>query len=338
MSKEHCNISSDYLSPKEFNDIERRILSDDTSLKDIMDGDKKYLDSVDVTYDQIADKMETIIRKFFLYRDSKKYEWQRKTATCRMGDEYRSKLLKQHGGGGINIKNKFFMSCTTKSVQNQLLDSEHHGNEYDSTNFTITNLRNDLTIKFNTLLIHMIRQHHFFGSPGSSYRLDPSSIIYVLLIKNSKTCLQWYSLGHASFTLPCSKTKVINIMSRYALKVYDDTHYTALLFPACTAIPDDDDDKILKAYELGLEKNLSWKDVRKLVYDKHNNQLPFAQIDKLRIDKECIKIQRYEKSGVIEGLYLYLFPKRMYQMKVFIENIECDIPHCNNCMFYARQQ
>lgn len=61
------------------------------------------------------------------------------------------------------IKTICYMGAQECPFQNKDLDKSYHGYEYGSTDFVI-NGKKDLTnkIQFNTLLVHMIKKHHFF--------------------------------------------------------------------------------------------------------------------------------------------------------------------------------
>ena len=179
---------------------------------------KAFLKLVDITCEQIADKMETIVEKYFrIIRESKHL------------DVYL-------------IENKYIVSDVTYMgaqecpFQNKEKDNKYYGYEYGASDITITNTENNLTITFNTLLIHMIRCHQFFESPKSSHRLDPQKIIQIFELKtgiNYKPTYRHYKCWTHVYT--CSHTSFrqydIEKLQKIALKTYQlCPDITGLLF------------------------------------------------------------------------------------------------------------
>lgn len=55
------------------------------------------------------------------------------------------------------------------------------GVKYLTTNdFEVTNTRTEESLRGTTLCLHLIRDHSFFGGPGTVYRIDPEKAIHIL--------------------------------------------------------------------------------------------------------------------------------------------------------------
>jgi len=67
--------------------------------------------------------------------------------------------------------------------QDRELDKEYHGYEYGASDYII--YREDLNeaILIGSLLFHQIVAHHFFQSPESAYRVDPTKLIRMFSIQ-----------------------------------------------------------------------------------------------------------------------------------------------------------
>ena len=72
---------------------------------------------------------------------------------------------------------KMFKTETTRYKGCQ--DSPFEDNTYTNAKHTVTNLENGEKIEFSGLLIDMIGRYGFYEGKGTSYRLEPSSILKV---------------------------------------------------------------------------------------------------------------------------------------------------------------
>ncbi len=52
-----------------------------------------------------------------------------------------------------------------------------HGGLYRKYVTTLTNRKNNLTVRWNAMDIHLIEAHHFFEGKGSPYRLEPEILV-----------------------------------------------------------------------------------------------------------------------------------------------------------------
>lgn len=141
------------------------------SLKEIYEADRKFLEKVDITYDQIADVLTTILGKALRVRQLQ-YEKTR-NAWPKEGHlvdrRYRVHITTSMGA----------QECPFQDPTNE----HYFGYEYGNANLAIKDEKTGKQLKFNTLLPHMIRHHHFFESPNVSCRVNPSDIIEMFEIK-----------------------------------------------------------------------------------------------------------------------------------------------------------
>ena len=56
-----------------------------------------------------------------------------------------------------------------------------HGGLYRKYITTLTNRKNNITVSWNAIDIHLIEAHHFFEGKGSPYRLEPEALVKALL-------------------------------------------------------------------------------------------------------------------------------------------------------------
>ena len=230
--KIHCNLSNDKISGEEWREIEERMnsknfstsgfLGSDEKLLDVIDKDEKYITSQGFTFEQIANFLETILNEYRQkYNDPDEQAiilWQ--------GQEYK-------------IQTITWMGAQQCPFQNHELDSQYHGYSYGSQDVNIHCIETDEKISFNTLLIHMIRQHHFFEGYKCSHRLDPEKLIKMFNLKPSKQYKSKYTIvGKWSFHGGCSHCKTdedpfaLDFLRKIAIaeiNIGDD--HIGLLFP-----------------------------------------------------------------------------------------------------------
>lgn len=141
------------------------------SLREIYETDKKFLAKVEITYDQIADILETI----FLKALRKRHHHYEKTKDAWPKEGF---LV----DGRYNVKFNTYMGAQQCPFQSPT-DTRYFGYEYGSSDVNITDMKTNKRIVYNTLLPHMIRHHHFFESPNVSHRVNPSDVIEMFEIK-----------------------------------------------------------------------------------------------------------------------------------------------------------
>lgn len=352
MSIVHCNLPNEKLSEKEFDEIEQRMypgkysgvgfLQEGERLRDVINADDLYLKSVGITYEQIADRLETIVGKY-----SRTIELEHKDDAV-IGDVSKIMLLfgkekKRTVENRYLISDVSYMGAQECPFQNKKLDNRYHGYAYGSRDLTVYDTVTEREIVFNTLLPHMIRCHKFFESPKSSHRLEPRDVIEILEIKPDvcyKPMYKYYHQWSSEFSSSeYPKESELGVLKQLALKKYDiDNDTFGLLFPSRNNIYNmfGDNGEIIKIYENGINNNLTWEKMRIEVFELENDKkknkrtLDGKQYHESRdeicskIKEEIDKIDGYKKTGNINGLYLYLFSKNYEKTKLVIENMECD--------------
>lgn len=173
MAQVYCNLPTHMLSQIEIKEIEERVrtynkygsildkilyelnLATSIPLEDAIRADNEYLKSVSITHEQIADVLEYMSIADYTKNDSTM-------------------------AGSINLNN-YKVRCipnfgsVTCQFQNEKLDSKFR--LHTSGDITIENKRTGQKIKFGSILIHQIRDHHFFRN------VKPSDIIKMFDIK-----------------------------------------------------------------------------------------------------------------------------------------------------------
>lgn len=178
----HCNHAYHEISLEELSTIEKRMyagqmsesgfLAEGERLDDVYQKDKTFLESVGITYQQIVDRLETLLGKYY------------RTVNL----EYKKTKETNYGKTPTLVEGKYEITHTTWMgaqrcpFQNYDKDNGYHGYSYGDTDITIRNIENGSTISFNTLLTHMIKMHQFFEG-SVSHRLDPQLVIETLDIK-----------------------------------------------------------------------------------------------------------------------------------------------------------
>jgi len=193
------------------NDSDWQFLSTDESLVDIVREDLKTLRELDVTPKQIADRLESLTGQFHWYCYRNKLE---------LGKEIQN-LEKR----GALVEGRYFVTVTEETdeqpcffeivdrpfshkrtkriIEDQGLDDasaelltrdqylnyvKHYGNSVYS--ITDDKQRKEIfshpEIKFPDVLIHLIRNHHFFGGPKAPWNLDAEKTVNFLNLEPGK--------------------------------------------------------------------------------------------------------------------------------------------------------
>lgn len=163
-----CNVPNNRIPVIEYLEIQNRMYEDNIflkkyeSLQNIIMLDDQYLKSINITHNQIAEILENI---------------------------YIIRSLNNINNIIINKKFEIIYEKDDDSIicpfQNKFL---YPSNKIFDDIITIKNLDSNEEIKFNSIMIHMIKDHHFFGGKNTIYRLEPIDIIKILNIdyKNIK--------------------------------------------------------------------------------------------------------------------------------------------------------
>ena len=233
-----CTRSFESLSEAQLKSIEKQMLPgalsesgflvQGDSLMDVYGDDKSYLQKVNITYDQIADVLETIAGKTYRKR---KLLYERNPD----GNIYDDFLI----DGRYKVKVQSYMGAQTCPFQDPE-DKNYYGYQYGSADIFVEDTKTGKKIVYNTLLPHMIRHHHFFESPRVSHRVDPEQIIQMFDIQPNVdyapkyvTEYQW-SLGSGSSHLDDHEKECFDkFMKVLAIDTYETPDFTAYIMPGC---------------------------------------------------------------------------------------------------------
>ncbi len=315
-NKVHCNLTFNELTDIELNRIEQLMypgelskegfLQDDERLIDVYENDKKLLDEHNITFKQIADRLQTIVAKYFTQLDKKRLQVE-------------SNMLGRHNLNKTIIEGLYLIShktyhtgAQTCPFQNESLDNNYYGYTYGARDITIIHLETKQEIKFNTLLIHMIKCHQFFLSPKSSHRLCPIDVIKMFNMQPNidytpkyTELLKWNCKGWDTATVYDFKT--MNFLYKFALKVYhisiNGEIFKGFLFESRFM------DQYANLYQEGyLSEGYISRDLHRaaiLLNNKSKNK-SFAKqnnIDEI-LDEFDLKRSKYINFNDINGLYL----------------------------------
>ena len=108
--------------------------------------DKQCLEKYNITCNQISNKLYYIIKKIVDLKHN-----------LPIDDIYEI----------VSIKEKSPLQCPLQTNKQK----------YDNMTIHITNIQTREELTFNTFLHHLIEKHHFFGVPGTKYRVKPNKLI-----------------------------------------------------------------------------------------------------------------------------------------------------------------
>lgn len=123
--------------------------TDDRHYHDIIADDEKTLSGLDITAEALADRLE-----YFSYASASTYM------------------------GSIIIDEIY--EVETEVFRGKLPCPFAHPGIHRKTITKLTNKKNNLSVQWTTLNIHLIRAHHFFEGVGSTFRLDPQILVRAL--------------------------------------------------------------------------------------------------------------------------------------------------------------
>ena len=326
-----CNVPNDQLSAEEWQVIESRMYPDGYSqtgflqagekLSEVIDNDAKFLQSVSITYDQIADRLETIVGKY--------------NRILNLATQRREKLGQVIVELQYEIEEIAYMGAQECPFQNKKLDNSYHGYEYGSSDITVRNIITNKSFTFNTLLLHLIRAHRFFESPKSSHRLDPGQVIEVLEIKPNvnytpryKSYQYWQHQG--SCNCNNSTQKEMQLLMQIALKTYVlDKNVIAFLLPT-----NKHEYKWRKMAEsIVIDNSLTYESILPQLCQLELESLKNCMFSKDKslpsleelISKEMEVISKYRTTGKLDSLTLYVYAFREINETFIIENVKCHI-------------
>lgn len=131
-------------------------LGTDESLRQVTIEDNETLEKLGITHAQISDRLNAIVKRGYEAKDEEAI-----------------------------ISGKFLIKgFYTRGWQNcPFTETTKNLCGRGSSDYTIENIETGKKIKFPSLIIHLIKEHHFFEGRGTSYRLDPQLACEVLEIK-----------------------------------------------------------------------------------------------------------------------------------------------------------
>lgn len=183
------------------------ILAKDETLMEVYLKDQRILKKYGVTCKQIADRLQMLIDKLHQKNSSFRNfnqkiimqvekEKQLIVETCEKMDKLKispvignpePRTCLQGSSKLILVEDRYAMAyiswggaqiCPFQPDS----DKSYHGYDYGSYDYLIYDTKTDEFIKFNNLLVHMIREHSFFEG-SVPHRLDPEVVIKLLEIK-----------------------------------------------------------------------------------------------------------------------------------------------------------
>jgi hypothetical protein len=186
----NCNESNDVITTDEFNEIElcckkQNHIQETDSLQSIIKTDEDTLVSLGITFEQLEDFFEKI--KFHFAHYANKDE--KPNVTLSEEEKNLINSFKIGGSGWCGWGNSccelfgnfvvfrvVWGGAETCPFQSKL-DKRYHGYEYGDRDWIFLNRNTLKAIHIGDLLFHQITKHHFFQSPTSTYRVDPTTLI-----------------------------------------------------------------------------------------------------------------------------------------------------------------
>lgn len=309
----HCNIHD--INEEELKVIESRMfpgrlsiqgfLQHGESLADVLFHDRQTLKKCEITNIQIADALESVLA---VHRSRLFIDYYEKTNKSKelIFDRFR-------------VEEVTYMGAQLCPFQNDKLDSKYHGYEYGDTDVVIFDESRD-SISFNTLLIHMIRDHHFFESPNVTHRVDPLKVIRFLNLKPNvvykpvyyyKTILNSFSQRMTSnkseFQFPRDQLKHFSICNSSLYNGLAEVYILSWVYSDLEDFEQEIDEEIKEGFDRGYTIG------RRLILEREAEESERADKSDIEetIRKEKKVINHFIKTGEpydVEtkgGLYVY---------------------------------
>jgi hypothetical protein len=165
-------------------------LRDDQSLNKVIEEDRLTLEKYQIEPKQIADRLETIVGKALRTLDLY-------YRGCIALTERDVRSLYAGGKGGVLIEDRFLFSAAMARGFQHCPFEDRDGNlcdvtlyEYDVAYYgfmdcLLQNVNNGIRIFFPGLIIHLIRDHHFFEG-SLKYRVEPEQVIKLLELEPNR--------------------------------------------------------------------------------------------------------------------------------------------------------
>lgn len=201
VNKDVYNIVEKQMRPDAFS--KAGFLNKDESLLQVASNDKKFLESVGITYDKIVERLESFLHRYQQIKSNKYLEGIKKgikdsdDSDDSCTDKYKDDIplfgLRIKTGEVIKDKDgsiyyvdkcsyRGYQYCPFGSSRDDVAPNEHLTcNEHADTDYIIMNCSTGKYITFPELSLHLIKDHQFFQG-FTEYRLDPQKAIKVLNI------------------------------------------------------------------------------------------------------------------------------------------------------------
>jgi hypothetical protein len=135
-------------------------LQEDQSLLEIVISDKLILKNLRVSAQDIAEVLEKVLE---LGKESDRFH-------SVHVNHYRVRI----------IHSRKMLTCPWAKQQFEWCKIGKGVKYLTTEDFEITNMINNKSLQSTSLMIHLIRDHNFFGGPDTPYRIDPKKAVSVL--------------------------------------------------------------------------------------------------------------------------------------------------------------
>ena len=164
-------------------------LGKEESLLDVVHTDEETIRKLGVTHVQIADRLEYFILRY-VQGNADFFNPNKRLTGQKLVDAYETFEME-----GIDVDQLYqivghtrrgYQLCpwgddTEPTTKIYLIPGGHH--PYSNLEITVKNNKSDESLSFPGLIVHLIKDHHFYEGKQSSYRVDPENAVRVLDIK-----------------------------------------------------------------------------------------------------------------------------------------------------------
>lgn len=268
-------------------------MTSDERLEDVVEWSESRIRSTGCTHEQIADRLEQIVHQFYRKRDME---------TRSVKDSY---MIEDR----YIVYSRAVLNPLQCPFYNKLYDKDQ---SYGDEEFTITTLNGFDTISFNSLFIHMIRHHHFYGSSDVIHKLDPVSVVRffdldpnVCYAPDWQYGYMWMEQRSIAQLIPSETEKVIEMLSISYIVMNDIRVY---LTPCNTIYWDWFKPSSIRGdnYKERRRSLLQWeKEKETEIFNRFG--ISFKDNFDERLEKECKALGRYIRDGELKGIHAIVF-------------------------------
>lgn len=252
-------------------------INEGESLRKIYTDDKEKLETLGITYNQIADVLQYTYEKALTLNNP--------LEEIQFNNNNLQVSLIQYKGA---------QRCPFQKKHDKL----YYGYEYGSIDVEVKSTITGEVLKYNTLLPHMIRNHQFFESPTVSHRVDPEYVINFFNIEKDKD----YSLKYEEkkFWMQNGETNKldkklldsIDLLEKISVNTYnpsDDIFIYIIPF---------DFDYIDSAPNLSYDENDTFESIRRKIILNYNHDTTDEKIFRKILNEQDL-IQKYKEEGIL---------------------------------------